>query len=313
MELYNKKIYITDNTEKADLITHNGTFHSDEVFSTVALINLIDNTEISLCRTSNIPSNANAFVYDVGLGKYDHHQMGGNGERENGIKYSSFGLIWRDFGKRILEKLNIYCIDEAWEKIDKKLVQTIDAVDNGQLQKIFQLDFEILTIPNLISLYNSNWDKPENQDENFLQAVKFASIIFDKILESINSKLKAKKLVLEAIDKSENQIMILDEFMPWKEFVLESELEKAKSLLYVIFPSIRGGYNVYAVPKEPESFEVRKAFPKEWAGLTNEKLQEVTGVKDATFCHNGRFICSANSKEGALKLAEIAVKSNNQK
>jgi len=36
-------------------------------------------------------------------------------------------------------------------------------------------------------------------------------------------------------------------------------------------------------------------------------LAKVTGVPDATFCHNGRFLAVAKSKEGALKLAEIAL------
>ena len=30
--------------------------------------------------------------YDPDAGRFDHHQRGGAGERENGIPYSSFGL-----------------------------------------------------------------------------------------------------------------------------------------------------------------------------------------------------------------------------
>ena len=40
IDLPKKKIVITENVEEADLITHNGTFHSDEVFSTVFLLKL---------------------------------------------------------------------------------------------------------------------------------------------------------------------------------------------------------------------------------------------------------------------------------
>lgn len=303
------RIIITENIEEADLITHNGTFHSDEVFSTVLLSKVLKKDILKLCRTSNIKEGITGFIYDVGYGKYDHHQPGGNGERKNGIKYSSFGLVWRDFGRDFLKQLNCPQIEEVWAMVDKKLVQNIDAVDNGQLGKLTQFDFEVVTLPNLISMYNSNWDDEQaNQDEMFLKAVHFAQTVFDRFIISVVSKIKAKSGVEDAIEKSENQILILEKFMPWKEFLLDSESENAKDILFVVFPSNRGGYNVYAVPKEKESFESRKLFPIEWAGLKDEELQKATGVATATFCHTNRFICATKTKEDAIKIANIAVK-----
>ena len=86
------------------------------------------------------------------------------------------------------------------------------------------------------------------------------------------------------------------------------ESENGKDILFAVFPSNRGGYNVYAVPKELGSFESRKLFPESWAGLKDEDLQKVSGVETATFCHTNRFLSVAKSKEDALKLAEIAIK-----
>ena len=303
------RIIITENIEEADLITHNGTFHSDEVFSTVLLSKVLKKDILKLCRTSNIKEGITGFVYDVGYGKYDHHQPGGNGERKNGIKYSSFGLVWRDFGKDYLKQLNCLQIEEVWSMLDKKLVQNIDAIDNGQLGKLTQFDFEVVTLPNLISMYNSNWDDEQaNQNEMFLKAVQFAQTVFDRFIISVVSKIRAKSRVEDAIENSKNQILILEKFMPWKEFLLDSENEKAKNILFVVFPSNRGGYNVYAVPKENGSFESRKLFPAKWAGLKDEELQKATGVATATFCHTNRFICATKTKEDAIKIANIAVK-----
>ena len=62
-----------------------------------------------------------------------------------------------------------------------------------------------------------------------------------------------------------------------------------------------------AVRKNPKSFINKKDFPKEWAGLKDEELQKVTGVLDAVFCHRALFLCVAQTKEGAMKLADIAV------
>ena len=298
-----KKLKISKTPINVDLITHNGTFHADEVYSTVILMELIDKKEITICRTSNVPKNTQAFVYDVGLGKYDHHQPGGNGERENGIKYAALGLIWKDYGKEFLTKLNIDNIDECHKMIDKKMIIGIDSIDNGQLTN--KNDIDVINISNLISLYNSKWNESDKQDKYFLEAVKIARTIFLKIIKNIECKVKAKKLVEEEIKKSD-KIMILERFMPYKEFVLESK--DAKDIQFVIYPSNRGGYNVSTIPKEIGSFESRKLFPKEWAGLRDEELQKISGVETITFCHNNRFLCACETLEDAKKIAEIALK-----
>ena len=59
--------------------------------------------------------------------------------------------------------------------------------------------------------------------------------------------------------------------------------------------------------KEKNSFKNRKDFPTIWAGLRDEKLQKVTGVSDSIFCHRGLFLAVAKSKEGAVKLAKLAL------
>ena len=61
------------------------------------------------------------------------------------------------------------------------------------------------------------------------------------------------------------------------------------------------------MPVELGSFEDRKPLPKQWAGLENNALQEVTGIDDAMFCHNGCFIAGAESLESTMKMASIAL------
>ena len=55
------------------------------------------------------------------------------------------------------------------------------------------------------------------------------------------------------------------------------------------------------------TFNNRKNFPQDWAGLRDEELQKVTQVSDAIFCHRGLFLAVAKSKEGAIALAEKAL------
>ena len=79
--------------------------------------------------------------------------------------------------------------------------------------------------------------------------------------------------------------------------------------LYIVKRSgTEGNFGVYCM-QDPESFVCRKDLPESWAGKTDEKLAEITGVKDSVFCHTKRFMCVAKSKEGAIELAKIAINS----
>ena len=297
-------IKLTKNIEEANCITHNGTFHCDEVFSTIMFSKLLP--EVIVCRTSDLEkANSDQYIYDVGGGELDHHQFGGNGERDNGVKYSSCGLVWKKFGKEIIKKYTEKDIDEIWKMIDKNLIQCIDAGDNGQIPDI-NVDYRLVQVASIISEFNPNWDEDIDPDVKFEEAVKLAETVFDNSMKSSISKMRAKSKVDMAINDSKDGIMTLEKFLPWKEFLLESDSSKAKLINFVIFPSNRGGYNIYTVPEKLGSFTSRKLFPKEWAGLKDKELQKVTTVETARFCHNKCFICAVDTKDDALKLARIA-------
>ena len=305
-------IKITKDIKEANCVTHAGTFHADETFATVMLEKILEN--IVVIRLPEVDSNQlekNVNVYDIGGGEFDHHQIGGNGKRENGVMYASCGLIWKAFGRRILKEaysIPDENVEETWELIDRNLVQFIDSDDNGQTPKI-NTDYKVVTISSIIASLNSKWDEEEQQDAKFMEAIQLARTVFDTIVKDCASKIKAKGIVENAIENSKNRIMILNKHVPWKEFVIESKNEKAKDILFVVFPSNRSGYSVYAVPKEVGSFENRKSLPKAWAGLRDEKLQEVTKVNTARFCHNACFMCVAETFDDAMQMAKMAVES----
>lgn len=312
MKLNFGSVKTTKDINKANCITHSGTFHADEVFATAILSLIIDN--IVVLRVNELREKIDdVVIYDVGLGKFDHHQVGGNGKRANGVSYAACGLIWNAYSSELLSNLGIKDEDIEYLKtqIDKGFIQFIDANDNGITPKI-DTEYKYVNLANIIAQFNPRWNEKADADDKFIEAVNFAKIILENEINSEISKLEAKSKVENAIKNSKENIMILDEFMPWKEFVLESSLKKAKDILFVVFPSNRGGYNVYAVPKEEGSFENRRNFPKEWAGLRDEKLQEITGVKTAAFCHIACFICTAKTKDDAIKLANIARKNKKE-
>ena len=304
-----KNIYNEDVTieivdqNKADFITHSSTFHADEVMSTVILLNRFGN--IKLARVNEV-ENKNAFIYDIGFGEFDHHSLNFDKVRENGIKYASLGLIWSKYGNEIIEKLGIKNINEFVESIDKSLVQDIDRDDNGQSLGI-ELPVKIQSIPSLISSFNPSWDDLEHENKNFLNALVFANDIFNNLVAKMVAKEKATEIVEQKIEESSGGILMLDSYMPWKDIVLSSSNSKAKDIMYAIFPSKRGGYNVVGTPTEPGSFFVKKPFPESWAGQDEKTLQEISGIKTITFCHKGLFICACKTLKDAFEIAKISM------
>jgi uncharacterized UPF0160 family protein len=65
---------------------------------------------------------------------------------------------------------------------------------------------------------------------------------------------------------------------------------------------------IHTVPVSADSFKARADLPLSWAGLRDAELAAVTGVADAGFCHNGRFIAAAKSFEGIRAMANLALK-----
>lgn len=299
-------ISIVSEAKQANAITHGGIFHADEVMATVILSKVFG--KLTLMRTFNVPEELTdgTIVYDIGLGKFDHHQKGGNGCRENGVPYAACGLIWKEYGHHICN--NCIHSELIWLIIDKNLIQGIDAADNGDMPNI-DYPAQSMTFSHCISGFNPNWDSSESVDEAFLKAVSFAEIIFDNVLANAIAKAKAQDIVENGIENSEGHIMILDKFVPWTGAIFVSSNPKAKDILFVVYPSSRGGYNWQAVPDALGSFGQRKPVPAKWKGLRGSDIQKVTGISTATFCHPAGFIGGAETLEDAIAIAKIAVSS----
>lgn len=293
-------IKCTKDISNAQAITHAGTFHADDVLSAVIVSKALKKN-VNILRTFKVPENVSPdiIVYDIGGGDFDHHQRGGNGCRENGVPYSSAGLLWRKFGLSICEGDRF-----VFEQIDRALIQGVDALDNG-------LDIgnniELCSVSNIISYWNPNWDEDADTDDAFDDAATLMNIIFNKILSSAKSKSKAKNIIEERIESSSDGIMVLNQFCPWQDHIFSSSNPKADNIKFVIFPSNRGGYNWQCVPDAPGSFGQRKPVPAEWKGLRDNDLRQVTGIATAIFCHPAGFIGSCETEADAISMARLAI------
>jgi uncharacterized UPF0160 family protein len=283
------------------IATHNGNFHADDVFSIAAFKSIFPS--FKLIRTRNLELIAKADIvldvggeYDSDTDRFDHHQRGGAGERENGIPYSSFGLIWQKYGLEICQGNQ-----DVANAVDADLVSTIDAIDCGHVEGVSKG----ISLSQTISMFNPTWQEDSHFDTCFDEAVDFASRVLTRFIASVNGGISAKDIVAKAIDNAEDpRVIVLEKYTPWKTTV-HALSEEA---LYMVYPSPTGQWRIQSVPVELGSFEDRKSLPNQWAGLSGKELKEVTGIDDAMFCHNGLFIAGAESFESTMKMASIALK-----
>jgi len=282
------------------IATHNGNFHADDVFSIAALKCIFPTFKLVRTRDLEVIGKADIVLdvggsYDPDAGRFDHHQRGGAGERENGIPYSSFGLIWKKYGVEICQGSK-----EIANSVDAGLVSTIDAVDCGHVEGVSKG----ISLSQTISMFNPTWQEDSDFDTCFDEAVAFASRVLARFIASANGGISAKDIVAKAIENAEDpRVIVLKQYTPWKTTVHRLS-EKA---LYAVYPSDTGEWRIQTVPVELGSFEDRQSLPKPWAGLAGKELQAVTGIDDAMFCHNGLFIAGAASFESIMKMASIAL------
>ena len=299
-----------DYNEKEKLIigTHNGIFHADEVVA-IAILNLLYNgyKDIHVIRSRDLKLLRNKcnILVDIGGGNFDHHQKGGNGQRENGIKYASSGLVWREFGKQLIHKLDSSVgsedIDRIWNITDNMLIQEVDMEDNGQGLNVHPFNY----ITNFLPKWN---EENKDYDKNFEECLAITSSILENEIRKTISDILSEKYMNEKLENlSGNILEIPGQTFPWLSLVTNAN-EEGADIDFVIFKYPAGGYAVQCVPKSyNDKFSQRIPFPEEWAG-EKENLPEISGLKSATFCHNGRFFATALEKEDALNMCDIATR-----
>ena len=300
---------VTKKIEEANLITHGGKFHADDVFATAFLTTIIENPVV--CRVNVLPDdfNSDAIVYDIGYGEYDHHMNDFNLRHNNGVKYASFGLVWKKFGLDYLNKIDSMYAETVYVMIEHDLVEGIDAVDNGEFPQI-NVDYNYKSIDTIIGDFNKTWDEDTDNDIYFKMAVELALKIFATVVKKCFAKAKAKEHVELAIEKSHDHVLFLDQYMPFKDFVINSDNPKAKDILFAITPSNREGYTIHTIPRSTNTHLTRCDFPAEWGGLVAEELQKKSGVKSAIFCHSTLFMAVCNDLDDAFLMARNAIENN---
>ena len=107
--------------------------------------------------------------------------------RDNGVRYASFGLVWREFGARVCDG-----DQEVADAVDETLVQSVDANDTGQQLTQSLIDgVRLMTVNGIIGGFNARWDEvltAEQERERFDAAVALAQGILAREVASAASR-----------------------------------------------------------------------------------------------------------------------------
>ncbi|ARO30695.1 MULTISPECIES: MYG1 family protein [unclassified Rhizobium] len=294
------------------LVTHSGGFHADELLSSVILTRLFPQARLIRSRAPEwITPAPDRIIYDVGgaydpaAGIFDHHQRGAP-LRDDGQPYSSFGLIWKHYGREYLVASGLpdHHVEALHSTFDIGFVLPIDLTDNGALSPSGPL--ASLTLPALLETLKPVFDEeePEADDRAFRAALAIARSFIDAGIAQRAAKLRAEAIVYRAIEVAgQGRILELPRGMPFRPAIVKAG---ADHLLFVVHPREKD-WCVTGIRRGDDGFELRADLPATWAGLTNSELEAVCGIEGASFCHNGRFIAAAKTREAALAMAELAV------
>jgi uncharacterized UPF0160 family protein len=319
-------------TSPVKALTHSGNFHVDETMGYVILhYALAPHGDLRARVLADQPGDRLAFVrtrsperitsadivFDVGgvyepaRGQYDHH-MKDKPLRADGTPYSAAGLLWKDYGMAAIRNILKTPVDDAmlapiWQAIDTSLILPIDQDDNGVVK------MGKLSLADIVSACSPAWDTAElhgPQEARAREAQGFADaavVVASHLVNSVDrvrASQKAASRVLAAYETAEDKrILVMETGMPTEKVIFEHDLP----VVYVVSPAGSEQWNVKAVPPTRGDFGQRVSLPEAWRGLERAALANVSGVPDAVFAHPARFICGAASRDGAIKMACLAL------
>ena len=243
------------------IIVHAGVFHSDDVL-TVAMAKYI-NPNVIIERVYEVDEkfNDDVIVADIGYGRYDHHQNDAQ-LREDGCKHAACGLFFKDYWSYIFHSA------QGARGFYESFVKPVEDNDNGIKR-------------DTLSMFIKSFVPADNDINKLNKAFEtVVNMMVDLIANQVKKeriKIESKDYLQESLKQSKNQIVVLDKLVPWKDLLIQS------ASLYVIYPSIRGGWNLQCIPQNRGDYEVKEKLPEKWL---NGKPQ------GCTFVHNMLFLAS---------------------
>lgn len=290
------------------IVTHAGTFHTDEVFA-IALLKKFVSGNIEVIRTRNnelleeSKKDKSIYVIDVGreyneeYRNFDHHQRDFNikWNEEVGL-LSSCGLVWKYIKKKgYLKKYQ----PQALKIIEENLIKKIDMHDNAK---------QFWTLSNMIKICN----RDENKIEDFMKAVEIAYLFIENsFYHANNSENFLEQFEIDLTNYDKNGVFVSS--LSSNSSILNKLSKETNALIIIYEQKGEEGSRWYskAITKvkinENNLIEKYSALsPISWRGLSEEDLKKVSGLKGVIFAHKMGHLCvSRNRKTAELVALEM--------
>lgn len=256
------------------VITHNGTWHADEILA-IALLSIVHNTIPTVVRTRDQSIidkgliDTTVYVLDVGAkyqplsANFDHHQRDFDLVNSFGNRYSTFGLVLEHLSK----EFSPYVLTQLQEFANK-----VDCQDNG-----------IQTYPELY------WIAEMNALEDFDLVLSMAISLLKAKIANITKREILENNIKKAIESSKNGIVFSTESL-----IVNETLNSNPDLKLIVSPSSSGGYSIQSLNLGVErDFSIRCPTPESWRGLRDKELKDVSGFEGMVFSHATGFLTVA--------------------
>lgn len=306
------------------IVTHNGVFHCDEVLACYMLKKTEKYKRATIVRTrdQSVIDSGDVVVdvggvYDPTQNRFDHHQrdFGETFSDEYDIKLSSAGLVYKHFGREVVQRVSCLTkdhpdLEEIYQRVYKKFILPIDAIDNGVSMYDGDTRYVVHTdLSSRISNLNPDWNALEftNADDWFSLAMGTAGLEFDaQVRWYTNTWLPARHIVQTAFKTRKDRNMVLPRSCPWSSHLRDIEGDNEEVLYVIWMDATSHTYRIRAVAKSPGSFDTRKPLPESWRAKKGDDLDAVTGVKGCVFVHASGFIGGHQTLGGAIRMAMLS-------
>jgi uncharacterized UPF0160 family protein len=339
-----KRAKLDDLPSEQIIGTHSGTFQADEAMGVFMLrqVSKYRNSKVVRSRDLEVLDKLDIVIdvggiYDHTKLRYDHHQRdyderfdaGKEGTAARCTKLSASGLVYRHYGKQVLKAYYPDLSDDylqlAYDKLYNSLLEALDAIDTGveMAPDGTELVYKDTTgLASRVGRLNPRWNEVDesgntpNHDERFEKAVDICGQDFLSVMTVIvESDIPARDFVERALLKRHEtdpsgEILCLESGgLPWRNHLYELEKIHAVEPIvkFVLYTDVSGMWRVQAVTVQGKAFENRLSLPAEWRGVRDQDLESVTKISGSRFVHAAGFIGGAETYEGVLKMAQVAL------
>lgn len=309
--------------------THDKRFHANDVGAVSLLtcyfnsknvkIHLIRSRNTELFQTSDILVDVGG-IYSPESGRFDHHQENCNEtySLKSSIPMGCIGMIWKHFGKEILtlylegNNLNQMKdqVDELCQEIYSKIIQEIDAHDNGILmveggKRNFRLNMDITSI--ISSMNSDDTSNETNQLAAFGEAVSLFGKIFEIRLKDVIRKFYSYKINQDKVTSLLNSIP-KDSRQGSEYLVIDEKIDSIYKLLNFLDPSFKIKFLIFTDTPGEVTIKTRSRPENIYQPIVPLLSEEKIKNDDLIFVHKGLFMAKTKNIDSAVKIVNMSLK-----